>query len=65
MSLRQFHGLSMVPTKFCLAWNAAGWGYLTARTSRRMDRENPQVPFERYADDIICHCRTEGEARRL
>ena len=30
-----------------------------------MDRENPQVPFERYADDIICHCRTEGEARRL
>lgn len=30
-----------------------------------MDRENPHVPFERYADDIICHCRTEGEARRL
>lgn len=30
-----------------------------------MDRENPQVPFERYADDIICHCRTEEEARRL
>ena len=27
-----------------------------------MDRENPQVPFERYADDIICHCRTEGES---
>ena len=21
--------------------------------------------LERYADDIICHCRTEGEARRL
>lgn len=30
-----------------------------------MDRENPQVLFERYADDIICHCRTEGEAHRL
>jgi RNA-directed DNA polymerase len=30
-----------------------------------MDRENPDVPFERYADDIICHCRTEGEARAL
>lgn len=30
-----------------------------------MDRENSHVPFERYADDIICHCRTEGEARRL
>lgn len=30
-----------------------------------MDRENPDVPFERYADDIICHCRTEGKARAL
>lgn len=30
-----------------------------------MDRENPDVPFERYADDIICHCRTEGEARAV
>ena len=30
-----------------------------------MDRENPHVPFERYADDIICHCKTEGEARAL
>lgn len=30
-----------------------------------MDPENPHVPFERYADDIICHCRTEGEAHRL
>ena len=32
---------------------------------RWMDRENPLVPFERYADDIICHCRTEGEAHWL
>jgi len=30
-----------------------------------MDRENPDVPFERYADDIICHCKTEGKARAL
>ena len=30
-----------------------------------MDRENPHVPFERYADDIICHCQTDDEARRL
>lgn len=30
-----------------------------------MDRENPHMPFERYADDIICHCRTEEEARVL
>jgi group II intron reverse transcriptase/maturase len=30
-----------------------------------MDREHPQVPFERYADDIICHCRSEREAVAL
>ncbi len=30
-----------------------------------MKREMPHAPFERYADDIICHCRTEGAARDL
>jgi group II intron reverse transcriptase/maturase len=30
-----------------------------------MGREMPGIPFERYADDIICHCRTEGEGRAL
>jgi group II intron reverse transcriptase/maturase len=30
-----------------------------------MAREFPHIPFERYADDAICHCRTEGEARAL
>lgn len=30
-----------------------------------MQREIPEVPFERYADDIICHCRSEEEARSL
>ena len=28
-----------------------------------MAREYPHIPFERYADDAICHCRTEAEAR--
>jgi retron-type reverse transcriptase len=28
-------------------------------------REMPSVSFERYADDIIYHCRTEHEARAL
>jgi RNA-directed DNA polymerase len=23
----------------------------------------PHVPFERYADDVIVHCRTEREAK--
>ena len=25
----------------------------------------PMIPFERYADDTICHCRTEEQARYL
>lgn len=30
-----------------------------------MKRHRPLVPFERYADDILCHCRTEAEVRTL
>ena len=30
-----------------------------------MQRHHPGVPFERYADDVICHCRSEGEAQAL
>ena len=30
-----------------------------------MTRTHPAVPFERYADDVICHCRTESEAEAL
>jgi len=30
-----------------------------------MRRNHPAIPFERYADDAICHCRSEGEARTL
>jgi RNA-directed DNA polymerase len=30
-----------------------------------MARNYPTIPFERYADDIICHCRSEEEARAL
>lgn len=32
---------------------------------RWMDREFPACPFERYADDVIAHCKTEGQAKRL
>jgi RNA-directed DNA polymerase len=32
---------------------------------RWMDREHPGSPFERYADDIVAHCDTEDQARRL
>jgi len=30
-----------------------------------MNRNYSHVPFERYADDAVCHCRTESQARQL
>jgi group II intron reverse transcriptase/maturase len=30
-----------------------------------MQRQNPQIQFERYADDGICHCRSKAEAEGL
>lgn len=30
-----------------------------------MQRRYPVVPFERYADDVIVHCRSEGDAHRV
>jgi len=32
---------------------------------RWMDREYPDCPFERYADDIVVHCDAEDQARNL
>ena len=28
-------------------------------------RNHPDIPFERYADDAVCHCRSEAQACRL
>jgi hypothetical protein len=28
-----------------------------------MQRHHPTIPFERYADDVICHCRSEEQAK--
>jgi group II intron reverse transcriptase/maturase len=30
-----------------------------------MVREFPNIPFERYADDVICHCSSEAQATHL
>jgi RNA-directed DNA polymerase len=30
-----------------------------------MQRKQPSIPFERYADDIIAHCQSEAQARWL
>ena len=30
-----------------------------------MERENPTIPFERYADDIVCHCKSQYQVKEL
>jgi RNA-directed DNA polymerase len=30
-----------------------------------MQRQYPQIPFERYADDGICHCQSKAQAQSL
>src|SRR3984957_16155259 len=30
-----------------------------------MRRKHPAIPFERYADDAICHCQSEAQALEL
>lgn len=32
---------------------------------RWMRENHADIPFERYADDVICHCRSEAQARAL
>jgi group II intron reverse transcriptase/maturase len=32
---------------------------------RWMAKYYPNIPFERFADDMICHCRSEAQARKL
>jgi len=39
--------------------------FMTYAFDRWMTREHPSSPFERYADDIVVHCATEKQARRL
>ena len=35
------------------------------RVGESGQRNHPAIPFERYADDVICHCRSEEQARTL
>ncbi len=30
-----------------------------------MEREHPDIPFERYADDAVCHCKSRTQAEQL
>ena len=32
---------------------------------RWMAKHHPSIPFERFADDILCHCRSEAQAQWL
>ena len=39
--------------------------FLHYALDRWLAQHCPQVPFERYADDAIVHCKTEGEAQEV
>ena len=39
--------------------------YLHYAFDEWMRRNHPDIPFERYADDGVCHCRSEAQARHL
>jgi RNA-directed DNA polymerase len=39
--------------------------FMTYAFDKWMEREHPNNPFSRYADDAVAHCRSETEARRL
>ena len=39
--------------------------YLHHAFDKWMDMENPQCPFERYADDIVVHCSSREEAEQV
>ncbi len=39
--------------------------YLHHAFDKWMDIENPQCPFERYADDIVVHCSSREEAEQM
>jgi RNA-directed DNA polymerase len=39
--------------------------YLHYSFDKWMERHYPHIPFERYANDTVCHCRNENEALEL
>ena len=39
--------------------------FMTYAFDKWMDREHPNNPFSRYADDAVAHCRSEAEAVKL
>jgi RNA-directed DNA polymerase len=39
--------------------------YLHHAFDKWMDNNQPNSPFERYADDIVIHCETKAEAERI
>ena len=47
--------------------SARSWriSFCITRSTSGCARNHPDIPFERYADDVICHCRSEEQARTL
>ena len=45
-----------------VGWPARCWRtlFLHYAFDKWMDREHADIPFERYADDAVCHCKSES-----
>ena len=39
--------------------------FLNYAFDRWVETEHSEVPFERYADDVVCHCRTKQQAEKF
>jgi RNA-directed DNA polymerase len=39
--------------------------FMTYAFDKWMDREHPNNPFSRYADNAVAHCRSDAEAKKL
>ena len=39
--------------------------FLNYTFDRWMAKHHPTIPFERYADDVLCHCESEEQAKSL
>ncbi|WP_459570325.1 reverse transcriptase domain-containing protein, partial [Cupriavidus sp. 8B] len=68
---RIINSQSILPKKFLMSRSGGVVSPVLANLflhyafDRWMRKHHPDVPFERYADDVICHCKSEAQARRL
>ncbi len=55
----------LVSTGHCVVSPLLSNLFLHYTFDRWMAKHHPDVPFERFADDVLCHCGSERQAREL